>query len=347
MRLVNSDDHSRSIIPLPDASLAIARPEAGRKLAEMNDELRPLALWETLCEPDRQQILLWSEDLALEPEEVIRRMLDVGVSSQGPENWNDLDTDLSEETTFREGRMVSVYWNVERLPLPDFRWVDGLEIEALTIVTPQSDATTMRHVRLSLPKLRMLHSVGLGIEKLELSYVPLLDELWCDKNRLTEIDLSNVPKLRALYCSGNELDRIDASKCVSLEQLGCSENRMKYLDISGCQSLVYLDCSKNRLRALRLEDQGELESLDCSGNLIVRLFIEATPLGVYDFVYDYWVFVVGDNVSNGGLGYLPPTVFHRLRLDKTQPEAAYSDWNAYLRSHHHATLKPYTDPRPQ
>ena len=76
MRLVDSDDQSRSIIPLPDASLAIARPEAGRKLAEMNAELRPLALWETLCKPERQQILLWAEDLELEPREMIRRLLD-------------------------------------------------------------------------------------------------------------------------------------------------------------------------------------------------------------------------------------------------------------------------------
>ena len=43
MRAVNSDDHSREIIPLPDASLAIARPEGGWKLSEMNDELLAVA----------------------------------------------------------------------------------------------------------------------------------------------------------------------------------------------------------------------------------------------------------------------------------------------------------------
>ena len=44
---MNSEEHSRSLIPLPDASLALARPEGGRVLSEMVDETLALARQES------------------------------------------------------------------------------------------------------------------------------------------------------------------------------------------------------------------------------------------------------------------------------------------------------------
>src|ERR1700722_19470516 len=80
---MNPDDHSPAVIPLSDVSLAIARPDVGRKLSEMNADLLATARgplhkigeyeW---CEPDYRQILLWADQLSLPPEEIIRRLLD-------------------------------------------------------------------------------------------------------------------------------------------------------------------------------------------------------------------------------------------------------------------------------
>ena len=59
MRFVNSEDHSRSIIPLPDASLAIARPAAGRVLSEMVGETLALARREALLTSGEYVNSLW------------------------------------------------------------------------------------------------------------------------------------------------------------------------------------------------------------------------------------------------------------------------------------------------
>ena len=132
---MNSDDPTRSLIPLPDASLALARPEGERVLSEMLSDTLALARGEPLrkigeyewCEPDYRQILLWAEQLALEPEEVIRRLLDTTSLSwdlvEGQEDW--------QPTTFCDGRIVKLNWDLELLPLKVFEWVDGLEIEYL------------------------------------------------------------------------------------------------------------------------------------------------------------------------------------------------------------------------
>ncbi len=335
---MNSDDHSHSLIPRPDAALAT---EAGRVLPEMVGETLTLARREPIfkigeyewCEPDYRQILIWAEDLAMEPEEVIRLLRDESISSPKQEVGADLDNDLIEQTAFREGRLASLRWNLALLPVAVFRWVDGLEIEALTIWTPQEGVNRMLHLQLSLPRLRMLHCGEIGIEQLDLSRVPQLEEIWCDHNRLTTIDLSKVPLLRVLYCSGNALEEIDVSGVTSLEQLECKCNRLMDLNVSRAASLKHLDCSDNRLRHLDLKDKYELASLDCGGNLMERLCVAETALDVHGFRHDGWVYVFNDNGSNGDTGFFPKVVFDQLRLDKTQPEAAYPDWEAYLNSH--------------
>ena len=111
---MDADDHSRSLIPLPDASLAVARPEGGRVLSELLSDTLALARGEPLrkigeyewCEPDYRQILLWAEQLALEPEEVIRRLLDRRTLHR-PE----MNATVYQETTFANGRIEKLNWD--------------------------------------------------------------------------------------------------------------------------------------------------------------------------------------------------------------------------------------------
>jgi len=68
-------DNHLSLIPLPDVSLALARPEVGRVLSEMVGDTLALALRKPLskigeyewCEPDYRQILLWATHFRAAP----------------------------------------------------------------------------------------------------------------------------------------------------------------------------------------------------------------------------------------------------------------------------------------
>ena len=119
------DDNSRSLIPLPDASLAIATPAAGRVLSEMVGETLALARHEALAavgehvnarfkigeykwrEADHRQILIWANALELQPEEVIRRLL----AGNDPEKPKETDT------VFTDGMILRLHWDFKLLPL--------------------------------------------------------------------------------------------------------------------------------------------------------------------------------------------------------------------------------------
>ena len=138
------EDNVRSLIPLPDASIAITRPGAGRVLSELVGDTLALARREPLfaigeyqwCEPDYRQILLWAEVLALEPEEVIRRLLvrdSLYLNCDGKE----LGFCLYKTTAFRIGKMMGINWDLNLLPISPTRWLDKLEVEYA--VHPGSD----------------------------------------------------------------------------------------------------------------------------------------------------------------------------------------------------------------
>jgi hypothetical protein len=296
MAFVNSDEHSRSIIPLPDASPAITRPGPGRVLFEMVGDTLALARREPLfkigehewCDPDYQQILLWAEALALAPEEVIWRLLDevnmFWAWMPGQKRWHDLSGDKVVEasirdlvkTVFRDGRLMRLYWALDLLPLSVVSWVEGLEIENFRIANGiNSDRIPM--LSLLLPKLRRLDCGKSGIEALDLSHVPSLEELFCWENHLSTIDLSKVPRLESLHCNGNKLKELDLSKLPLLKELDCCENAIGAIDLSTTPRLESLDCSNNKLTEIDFSGVPELTNLDCHNNAIAILDIRQLP----------------------------------------------------------------------
>ena len=302
---MNSDDHSRSIIPVPDASLALARPDGGRVISEMLSDTLALARGEPVrkigeyewCEPDYRQILLWAEQLALEPEEVIRRLQDRRSLWAECESFCFL---VGDETAFRGGKLVALNWNLELLPIEVFRWIDGLELEILRITSNRKLGASPPDLRLSLPTLRKLDCSGLGLEALDLSHLRSLESLYCGDNCLTilyltqlsklttlecsgnplsELTLFNLPSLDEVLCSGCELTRLSLSALPNLRNLECWGNQLETLDLSGVRNLTALYCSNNRLRKLDIEGMASLESLDVQGNPIRYLDARGTSLG--------------------------------------------------------------------
>jgi hypothetical protein len=296
---MTEDENNHLLIPLPDGSLATARQKPSRVLSEMVEQTLALARQVPLfkigdhewCEPDYRQILIWARALDLEPEEVIRRLINerslfwtwsgtgdsVKFSDPSPQESGGNHYRYENETTFQNGKLVSLNWDFDLLPLTVFEWVEGLDIEHLRIVTRPTRANPISQLRLSLPKLRTVDCDHLGIENLDLSQVPLLEVLSCGGNRLTQLDLSNVHSLQQLFCWENDLETIDLSKALNLTTLECSNNPLSDLNLSGLLSLEEVFCSECRLTCMNLSSLPKLRNLECWDNQLENLDLTGVP----------------------------------------------------------------------
>ena len=285
MRIVNSDDHSHSLIPLPDASLALARPGGGQKRTEMIKEALAVARGPLLkigeyewCEPDYRQIRLWGEALNLVPEEVIRRILSIGSLRYHTE---DGEGRMHPQTAFDRGRIRKLNWDLSALPLAAFNWVEGLEIEYLRVtgmgLLRNREKVTIPALHLDLPKLEVLHCSNIGVHELDLSRVPALTTLTCSSNQLAKLDLSSVPKLTTLNCNSNRLTNLDLSRVPQLEELRCEDNQVAILDLFNLPALERLWCGKNPFSDLDLSTTPLLYKLACDESRFTKLDLSHVP----------------------------------------------------------------------
>jgi hypothetical protein len=219
------------------------------------------------CEPDYEQVMLWSDALELEPETVIERLLAYRTATSEKEN----------ATQITNGRIVKLGWDIELLPLESFEWVDGLVIESIAFFV-RSRPKSERTLSLPLPKLLSLKCEVMGLASLDLTAVPLLTELDCSDNRLSDLGLSAVSLLTELDCSDNRLSELDLSTVPLLIELDCSNNRLSELDLFAVPLLTKLECSDNPLSELDLSAVPLLTALDCSGNRLSELDLSAVPL---------------------------------------------------------------------
>ncbi len=226
------------------------------------------------CEPDYRQMLLWAKALRMEPEAVLERLLDDGTlfGLKGP--WYDRELSL---TVIRNARIIQLQWDIGRLPLTDFEWVDGIVIESVIFSVPEYRDQVERRMSLPLPKLRRLECGRLGIRHLDLSRVPHLVELDCTGNNLGRLDLSEIPELRILKCADIQIDELDLSTVADLTELDCSYNHLSTIDLPAVDQLTRLNCFHNRLTELDLSTVPELTELTCDENQIVELDLSGVP----------------------------------------------------------------------
>lgn len=258
-------------------------PQGGRILAEMVNGA--LALSRTaessgaltrrfrigaheLCEPDYQQILLWTKALELEPETVIERLL----ADQKGQPRQDL------VTLILNGRIIKLGWDMHLLPLVSFEWVEGLIIESIHLFGRTQQSSAERNLSLSLPELRCLSISYMGFSRFDLSAVPLLTSLSCSENQLIELDLPAVPLLTKLHCRDNQLSKLELSAVPLLTELDCSRNELIELDLSAVPMLTSLYCYNNQLIELDLPAIPLLTELYCSNNQLTELELSAVPL---------------------------------------------------------------------
>ena len=87
---------------------------------------------------------------------------------------------------------------------------------------------------------------------LDLSNVPYLTRLNCDRNDLQTLALTDVPNLRELYCEGNKLSEIDLTNVGKLEILCCANNALKSINLLNAPALITLSCGWNKIKILAL-----------------------------------------------------------------------------------------------
>ena len=109
------------------------------------------------------------------------------------------------------------------------------------------------------------------LTRLEISRMPKLKELYCQKNQLTQLELSELPALQELYCNGNQLTQLDIKDLSTLKQLYCNSNQLTSLDVSGNPALWYLECSENQLTSLDVSKNPALMNLYCKKNQLTSL----------------------------------------------------------------------------
>jgi Leucine-rich repeat (LRR) protein len=270
-----SDNEDHSLISLPDGSLANTAAGAKRIMSAMVGEMLALTRQEQtciqpakrrigafeLCAADYRQILLWAEALALEPEEVIRRL--------SPWKW--------QQTVFENGKIVKLDLDLHQLPLTSFRWVANLEIEDLRINSWEDAPVPIPPLFPFLPRLRTLHCSHFKCDALDLSPVSALTELHCDNNQLRILNLSTVPKLLELWCHVNELAELKLAGVSELRELWCGGNKLTELSLSSVPELNYLSCENNQLMELDLSGVSKLTCIECQGGKLTQLDLSNVP----------------------------------------------------------------------
>jgi len=276
---------SKALIPRSGSSLA-PRQQGGRIVAEMvsgalalsrnNAALVPSFIIgaQMFCEPDYRQILLWAEALVMEPAAVLERLLDDGTlfGRKGP--WYKPELSL---TTINQGKIVQLQWDIQRLPLTNFEWVDGLAIESIIFSVPEDRDRVERKLALTLPSLRRLECRWLGLRHLDLSLVPHLQVLDCSGNNLALLNLFAVSELRTLRCTGVELGGLDLSHVPRLQELDCGGNNLSTIDLRSVRQLTQLNCFHNQLTELDLSHTPELWSLVCDETRLDELDLAFIP----------------------------------------------------------------------
>ncbi len=106
------------------------------------------------------------------------------------------------------------------------------------------------------PQLTYLACVYHGLERLDVSDNPLLEELHCHNNALHTIDLSANTLLRVLDFRYNKMRSIDLSALPNLEHLAAGSNELAALDLSNNTKIRILGVSYNNLEQINLSGPG-------------------------------------------------------------------------------------------
>ncbi|MCD8100986.1 MAG: hypothetical protein LUE26_00210, partial [Alistipes sp.] len=145
-----------------------------------------------------------------------------------------------------------------------------------------------------------IHISGMGINTLELEYLPLLQNIYASNNNLRHVDLTeNVavtnidfsynniehirfnPEVRKVDVSYNYLNSIDLDNS-NIQYLYCRHNQLEKLSVDKSPKIYEIDIRDNHLTELEIQRTG-LHKLYCDNNLIRKLEISTNNLSEVSF----------------------------------------------------------------
>jgi len=103
--------------------------------------------------------------------------------------------------------------------------------------------------------LKLLNCSGHQITKLKLGVYPYLEDLYCDKNKLTVFNIKNYPVTK-LDCSDNQLRELTINDCLQLAELIFSSNLLTNFNFNTLDKvkLTRLELKNNRLSRCDLSE---------------------------------------------------------------------------------------------
>jgi hypothetical protein len=240
----DDDENRLGLIPRPDISLSEPTSRPLRIMSEMIEQTLAIARLtdhglsvrrftigeQELCEPDFQQILIWSKTTGLEPVEIIRRL----------------------ELVFFEGRITKGTLDFSVISSERLQWVEGLQVKELSFGGGRDPSP-----HLPLAELQNLYFYPFSNEftELDLSGVPKLKNLACLASDLVQLNLTNVPELEMLDCCDNQLTHLDLSPVPKLKFLCCGGNNLDLLDIRSLSHLKRISYDRDKTRLIQRSDQ--------------------------------------------------------------------------------------------
>ena len=145
---------------------------------------------------------------------------------------------------------------------------------------------------------------GNMLTSLVLETMPL-HQLDCSENRLTRLelrneiplDLSNLPVLQEVDCRNNRLTSLDLTGCTALFDLLCIENQLTALDISDSISISRLICWGNQISSIDVSQNHDLK-------MLVRENTHNTQYYGQFYENSYQLYIASDPKYNGGQAVL-------------------------------------------
>lgn len=108
-------------------------------------------------------------------------------------------------------------------------------------------------------------------------YNPVLEELICDENKLTELilakGLSGGDELLRVDCQHNQLTKLSVAGCKKLTTLNCQNNQITELNLYMAYAISKINCSNNKLTGLDFYKNDQVSILNCSYNELTKLSI--------------------------------------------------------------------------
>ena len=168
-----------------------------------------------------------------------------------------------------EARAEEHYLEIDRQYFPDEAFLNWI-VTHLPVVRENDGSYYMTEKNVNAVKRIVCDYCEIGSLR-GIEYFPMLEELDCGFNQLTELDVSRNSRLKMLCCTANQLTELVLGNNLSMTSLYCDSNKMTTVDLSGIPYLMHLECDGNRLTELDVEHNTLLDYLSCGNNQLSAL----------------------------------------------------------------------------